>query len=284
MTNVFVTSLHIDLRFDLKGSTIGRNVLTGTKSDAEIFKNGDMALKDLDFNKMDEKVDVGIKRDIILKQLKKDVEFLNSINSIDYSLLLGIHYIKENEKYSLSKASTLKTDYNKKNESSFISGITNEFNLENNLDTESNTSSEKSVVDRLIQLKGIYDFEDGGVLSSNKKRVYYFGIIDILTEFNTTKKLEYFYKRIRYCSDKMSCIPPKNYKERFYDYLNNVFQKKKSNSLMSKTMNLNISNNNNNKIFDNMDRFGAITSSRYYKKQKNESDIYTIVDSLQKLS
>jgi len=30
------------------------------------------------------------------EQLKKDIEFLNSINSNDYSLLLGIHYIKEN--------------------------------------------------------------------------------------------------------------------------------------------------------------------------------------------
>ena len=228
MTNVFATSLHIDLRFDLKGSTIGRNVLTGTVSDAEIFKNGDMALKDLDFNKMDEKVDVGTKREIILKQLKKDVEFLNSINSNDYSLLLGIHYIKENEKYDLSKASTLKADYNKKEETSFISGISKEYYLTNNLDLESNTSSEKSIVDRLTKLKGIYDFEDGGILSSNKNRVYYFGIIDILTEFNKVKHLEYLYKRIRYCSDKMSCIPPIYYKDRFYNYLNNVFQKKKT--------------------------------------------------------
>ena len=282
MTNVFATSLHIDLRFDLKGSTIGRNVLTGTKSDEEIFKNGDMALKDLDFNKMDEKVDVGIKRDIILKQLKKDVEFLNSINSIDYSLLLGIHFLKENEKYCLSKTTTLKTDYHKKDESSLISGITKEFNLTNNLDTESNTSSEKQVVDRIIQLKELYDFEDGGVLSSNKNIVYYFGIIDILTEFNKTKQLEYFYKRIRYCSDQMSCIPPKYYKERFYNYLNSVFQKKKPISLMSKTMNLSISNNN--KIFCNVDRFGAISSSRYNRKLKKESDIYTIEDSLQKFA
>ena len=282
MTNVFATSLHIDLRFDLKGSTIGRSVLTGTISDAEIFKNGDMALKDLDFNKMDEKVDVGNKRDIILKQLKKDVEFLNSINSNDYSLLLGIHYIKDNEKYCLSRDTTLKTDYNKKEESSFISGISKEYYLTNNLDIESSTSSEKSVVDRLTKLKGIYDFEDGGILSSNKNRVYYFGIIDILTEFNKAKHLEYFFKRIRYCSDKMSCIPPIDYKDRFYNYLNTVFQKKKPNSLMSKTLSLNISNNN--KIFYNVDKFGAISSSRYNKKQKKEQDIYTMEDSLQKFS
>ena len=60
------------------------------------------------------------------------------------------------------------------------------------------------------------------------------------------------------------------------------FKKKKPNSVISKTMNLAISNNN--KIFCNVDRFGAISSSRYNKKQKKEQDICTMEDSLQKFS
>ena len=97
MANVFSTSNHIDLRFDLKGSKIGRKVLTGTENDSKIFSSGDMALKDLDFDKIDERVYVGNKREIILTQLRKDINFLYSINSNDYSLLLGIHYLKNNE-------------------------------------------------------------------------------------------------------------------------------------------------------------------------------------------
>ncbi len=45
------------------------------------------------------------------------------------------------------------------------------------------------------------------------------GIIDILTEFNSFKKMEYVVKSIRYCSSKMSCIPPCAYKNRFNEYI-----------------------------------------------------------------
>ena len=68
MTNVFATTHNIDIRFDLKGSRIGRSVLKGKVKDKEIFRNGDMALKDLDFEKFDEKVNVGKKWEIILEQ------------------------------------------------------------------------------------------------------------------------------------------------------------------------------------------------------------------------
>jgi 1-phosphatidylinositol-4-phosphate 5-kinase len=43
MSNVFATAYRIDLRFDLKGSTIGRKVLKGTVDDSKVFSRGDMA-------------------------------------------------------------------------------------------------------------------------------------------------------------------------------------------------------------------------------------------------
>ena len=273
MTNVFATSNHIDLRFDLKGSSIGRKVLTGTDKDLSTFSNGDMALKDLDFNLINEKVFVGPKRDIILAQLKKDSEFLYSINSNDYSLLLGIHKIKDNYRFTLTKSTTLKTEYIKKEESSLISGISKEFNSTNTFDTDSSTSSEKSIVNRLSKLKTIYDYEDGGILSSNKDRIYYLGIIDILTEFNKVKHLEYYYKRVRYCSKKMSCIPPIEYKERFYNYLESVFEKENTNYLFKTDSRI------NSQIFCNGDKFGDIN----YSKNQKEEEIKQMEDSLQRL-
>ena len=273
MTNVFATSNHIDLRFDLKGSSIGRKVLSGTDKDLQTFTNGDMALKDLDFNLLNEKIAVGQKRDIILKQLKKDSEFLYSINSNDYSLLLGIHKIKENYRLSLIKSVTLKTEYIKKDDSSLISGISKEFISTNTIDTDSSFSSEESIVERLNKLKAIYDFEDGGILSSNKDRIYYLGIIDILTEFNKVKHLEYYYKRVRYCSNKMSCIPPIQYKERFYNYLDSVFEKEKSNYLIKTDTLI------NSQIFCNGDKFEDINFSKNEKKE----DIKVMEDSLQRL-
>ena len=273
MTNVFATSNHIDLRFDLKGSSIGRKVLSGTDKDLQTFTNGDMALKDLDFNLLNEKIAVGQKRDIILKQLKKDSEFLYSINSNDYSLLLGIHKIKENYRLSLIKSVTLKTEYIKKDDSSLISGISKEFISTNTIDTDSSFSSEESIVERLNKLKAIYDFEDGGILSSNKDRIYYLGIIDILTEFNKVKHLEYYYKRVRYCSNKMSCIPPIQYKERFYNYLDSVFEKENSNYLIKTDTLI------NSQIFCNGDKFEDINFSKNEKKE----DIKVMEDSLQRL-
>ena len=289
MTNVFSTDHHIDLRFDLKGSTIGRKVLTGTIADSKIFSKGDMALKDLDFNKLNEKVCISSKRDIILEQLKKDIEFLYSINSNDYSLLLGIHCIKDLERFNISKTTTGKTTEYKKDDLSLCTGYSKEFLYTNKLDTDS--ISEYSAVDRINLLKTIYDFEDGGILSDNKKRIYYFGIIDILTEFSNYKKLEYTFKRIIYCSENMSCIPPMYYKQRFYNYLKNVFSEPSKeypeinnhNTISSIYKTNNINNINYN--FYNIDKFGAISSSRYkqYKKDKKEGEKiekYTGDDSL----
>jgi hypothetical protein len=49
------------------------------------------------------------------------------------------------------------------------------------------------------------------------------GIIDILTEYNCTKKFEYYTKLFLYCSNKMSCVPPGQYKARFLDYMRSKF-------------------------------------------------------------
>ena len=281
MTNVFATEYHIDLRFDLKGSTIGRRVLTGTQIDSKIFSNGDMALKDLDFNKINERVYVGAKREIILEQIKKDIEFLYSINSNDYSLLLGIHYFKNTERYSLSRTATIKTTEYKKDNLSMVTDYSKENIFSDTIETESNISSEKLAVERINKLKTIYDFEDGGMLSDNKKRIYYFGIIDILTEFNSLKHAEYLYKKIKYCSENMSCIPPNLYRDRFYNYLNYVFSPKIQNDY---GINQNIINNDFIKGEYNVDKFGGITSSKYKINTKDnpKGDNYTMEESLHK--
>jgi hypothetical protein len=62
MINVFATANHIDKRYDLKGSKIGRQVLKGTIEDKKILNQGDMALKDLDFERRKEKVFIGKKK------------------------------------------------------------------------------------------------------------------------------------------------------------------------------------------------------------------------------
>ena len=209
MINVFATSKYIHRRYDLKGSKIGRRVLNG-KRDREILARGDLALKDLDFEKRNENIIIGDRKDILLKQIKNDADFLCKIHANDYSLLLGIHYInKEKQNNQI---------FNSKNI------IHNKTNPEDSLLKESSLS-DKSCDSRQEKLKALCDFEDGGILSESKNEIYFVGIIDILTKFNFKKKCEHFAKMLRYCSNNMSCTPPQMYRDRFVDYMSHIIQK-----------------------------------------------------------
>ena len=211
MINVFATSKHIHIRYDLKGSKIGRRVLTG-KRDAEIMAKGDLALKDLDLEKRKEKMYIGEKNDILLKQIKNDADFLCKIQANDYSLLLGIHYInKEKKAQHISSSNILNLRTN----------IEDSFLRESSL-------SDKSCDSRKEKLKALQDFEDGGIISETGNEIYFVGIIDILTKFNFKKKCEHFIKMVRYCSNNMSCTPPEMYRDRFVNYMSKVIVKSSS--------------------------------------------------------
>ena len=250
MLNVFATSKHIHIRYDLKGSRIGRRVLTG-KRDHEIMAKGDLSLKDLDLEKRKEKVYVGEKSEILLNQIKQDADFLCKIGVNDYSLLLGIHYINREKKIAPQPSN----NGNKENEDTFL---------------KESSLSDRSCDSRQEKLKTLIDFEDGGIISETGNEVYYVGIIDILTKFNTRKKCEHFIKMVRYCSNSMSCTPPEHYRDRFVNYMSKVIVKSSSfksakNPLLEKFRNNNFETNNNN-------------NSNNILIQNNTSNYYNIIN------
>jgi len=59
---------------------------------------------------------------------------------------------------------------------------------------------------------------DPGVYLADDGKVYLLGVIDILTEYNGKKRMEYMYKRVQY-GQNMSCIPPIMYRNRFLEYM-----------------------------------------------------------------
>jgi hypothetical protein len=61
--------------------------------------------------------------------------------------------------------------------------------------------------------------DDNGIYNEKHKEIYYIGIIDILTNYDGLKMCEFCYKSVRYCTNKMSCIAPGKYQERFIKYL-----------------------------------------------------------------
>jgi hypothetical protein len=61
------------------------------------------------------------------------------------------------------------------------------------------------------QRKGLIPFTEedhGGLLSSDRNELYFIGIIDVLTVYNTKKRVEHCVKSVLY-GDEISCIPPR---------------------------------------------------------------------------
>lgn len=61
------------------------------------------------------------------------------------------------------------------------------------------------------------------MISSDNSCIYYIGIIDILTSFNTKKKLEYVFKAIS-IGKTISAIPPLPYSDRFQNFIKRIIQ------------------------------------------------------------
>ena len=103
----------------------------------------------------------------------------------------------------------------------FFDDVNSNFMFLNDNNEEVNNSF-KSGNKRINELKNLWDYDDGGINSITGNEIYFFGIIDILTDYNCKKSAEHFFKMIRYCSQNFSCVPPIFYKNRFNNYIENI--------------------------------------------------------------
>ena len=93
------------MRFDLKGSTFGRQTIKD-KSGMKIDRT--VALKDLDFINKKEIFKVGHEnKQRLMSILRQDAQFFAENNIIDYSLLVGIHNRSEHPSTFLSRQDSL---------------------------------------------------------------------------------------------------------------------------------------------------------------------------------
>jgi 1-phosphatidylinositol-4-phosphate 5-kinase len=87
MNNLFPPHRDIHQTFDLKGSTIGRDL-----HESDLERNPRATMKDLNWVRRNRHIEVGpIKREFFIEQLKRDVVLLQKLKIMDYSLLVGIH-------------------------------------------------------------------------------------------------------------------------------------------------------------------------------------------------
>lgn len=106
MNNVFQTTKKIDLRYDLKGSTWGRQTIRDKDGGVKADRN--VALKDLDFLNKKDSFKVGHdNKQRIMQILRQDAQFFAENNIIDYSLLVGIHNRSEHPSTFLSRRDSM---------------------------------------------------------------------------------------------------------------------------------------------------------------------------------
>ena len=62
--------------------------------------------------------------------------------------------------------------------------------------------------------------------------ILFFGIIDILQDYDISKKLEHAYKSIQYDATSISAVDPKQYAKRFKDFIFRIYAEDNNNSLI----------------------------------------------------
>ncbi|CAD2214635.1 1-phosphatidylinositol-4-phosphate 5-kinase [Angomonas deanei] len=232
MHNVFATHYYIHRIYDVKGSTVGRTALQPGKAPPRTAF-GALLLKDNDLPS--QLIICGsYQRAIVLAQFRSDVDFLQRLNIVDYSCMIGVRSRVFSREEGPSQTIFLRR---KKNVKGAKESDYSNFNniIEEHATTLSNLEAGDAVgvggidaADGYICIHGC----DGGLLSlpiyapgddtTAREDVYYLGIIDVLQEYNSVKKLENFAKGFVNDKTQISVIPPKDYAERLYKRLERI--------------------------------------------------------------
>ncbi|OVA19487.1 Phosphatidylinositol-4-phosphate 5-kinase [Macleaya cordata] len=250
MGNMFCTELRIHRRFDLKGSSLGRST-----DKVQIDENTTLKDLDLDYCFYLEPS----WREALLEQIEIDSRFLESQHIMDYSLLLGVHYRAPRHLQSLiSYQRSITTD----GLGVLVEEDSQEDELSNypqGLVLVPRGSDDKSLVvgphirGSRLRASAVGDEEVDLLLPGTARLqiqlgvnmparaellpgvektklfhevndvVLYLGIIDILQDYNMSKKIEHAYKSLQFDSISISAVDPMFYSQRFLEFIQKVF-------------------------------------------------------------
>ncbi|KAE8783162.1 Phosphatidylinositol-4-phosphate 5-kinase 2 [Hordeum vulgare] len=231
MGNLFCSDHRIHRRYDLKGSSYGR------KSNRSEEETGDATtLKDLDLNFVFRMHRSRYKE--LHEQLRRDCAFLESEGIMDYSLLVGVHFCDDIVPASKMASSTSTTSPGKQ------VGSARQLQLQVHFKSVFFPSDSRKPLARLgahlparAERTSTSDVDPflsggGGVSSGRSKSrgeaydvVLYFGIIDILRDYDISKRLEHAYKSLQTDPGSISAVDPRLYSQRFRDFMGRVFIK-----------------------------------------------------------
>ncbi|XP_027066662.2 phosphatidylinositol 4-phosphate 5-kinase 5-like isoform X2 [Coffea arabica] len=220
MGNLFCTDYTIHRRYDLKGSTFGRIT---DKPESEIDANTTLKDLDLDFifrlqkNWFQE----------FRRQVDRDCEFLEQERIMDYSLLVGLHFREATNSCDHTPPGCVTPTDNGGAEESLPR--LSRADMDQLLLDPAGWASIRLGVNMPAKVERTERKNDGEIqLVGEPTGEYYdviifFSIIDILQDYDISKKLEHAYKSIQYDPTSISAVDPKQYSRRFRDYIFKVF-------------------------------------------------------------
>lgn len=213
MNNWFATFNEMKEKYDLKGSTVGRTV--GSELNEE--QKAKTILKDLDIKRKIYLPDQLYKT--FMDQLKQDAAFLAEHNVMDYSLLVGMS--DDEEAKALAAAAGVGGPDGASSSSTSSSVPSSPAAAVKS----KNDARRRNMVDS--SYKNAFQQYQHGTSSlsadSGDREIAYFGIIDVLQQYNTKKKLEHLIKSVRYEGDNISIVQPSYYAKRFIDFISSKF-------------------------------------------------------------
>ncbi|KAI8867633.1 SAICAR synthase-like protein, partial [Ramicandelaber brevisporus] len=236
MSNIFPPDRDIHEIFDLKGSTLGR------KLDDELAKKPGSVMKDINWLEKRRKIELGpVKRDLFIQQLVLDVDLLARLNILDYSLLIGIHYLSRGNRELIrqGKLQVLAPDAKGLKRTHTLTGASRVAAMRRVLETVEPQSLSESTTAKLLPEDGgtlpprldlalstMYQ-DDGGLMATDERdrptdMIYYLGVIDILTPYNMKKRVESVFKAVIHGGGQgVSAVHPHKYARRFLQFIVN---------------------------------------------------------------
>ncbi|XP_041810768.1 phosphatidylinositol 5-phosphate 4-kinase type-2 gamma-like isoform X1 [Chelmon rostratus] len=215
MRNMFSHRLHVHRKYDLKGSLVSREAS---------FKEKVKELptyKDVDFRNNMQKVYVSDEeKEKIMDKLSRDIEFLVRMRIMDYSLLLGIHDVERAER-------------DEEDEEEMESSCEEEEEDEYDLAPAPGSTSPEGISGYMNSFKpmgpGEFDpyvdvYAVQSAVGAPQREVYFMGLIDVLTQYDTMKKAAHAAKAVKHgAGAEISTVHPEQYAKRFQEFITKIF-------------------------------------------------------------
>ncbi|KAM7259960.1 hypothetical protein ACFE04_015701 [Oxalis oulophora] len=221
MGNLFCSEYRIHRRFDLKGSSIGRIT---DKPEDEITEN--TILKDLDLNFVFRLQKAWFQE--FCRQVDRDCEFLEQERIMDYSLLVGLHFRDVSPGGDLIP-SRPRTPTGEPDCEPSSGPRLSRADMDQLLLDPSRWASIKLGKNMPARVERTVRRNEGELQLVGEPTgefydvVMFFGVIDILQDYDISKKLEHAYKSIQYDPTSISAVDPKQYSKRFRDFVYKIF-------------------------------------------------------------